>query len=387
MESKVKSNTLATGLAMFSMFFGAGNVVFPLSLGQWAQSQNIFAIMGLLITSVGVPILGLVSMSLFNGNYKHFFERLGKIPGWILTVCIISLIGPFGAIPRCIALAYSTIKLSLPGLNLPFFSFVSCIAIYLFTFRKNKILDVLGYFLTPFLLISLVLIIVVGFIISPTAPISTHQPGETFLHGLLTGYQTLDLLGAFFFASVALACLEKDVDPNDTKTFKKLIFLTLKAGGIAAALLAIIYVGFSYVAAFNSLALEGVPPDELIGVISHQVLGPLGGLVASIAVVLATLTTAIALSAVFAEFLHYDVTKEKIGYQASLIITLILSFAISTLNFNGIALLLVPILQVCYPALILLSILNIAHKLFHFQMVKIPVLIVFAISLYGYFTG
>lgn len=380
-----QSNTIATGLALFSMFFGAGNVVFPLAIGQWAQDFNIYAILGLLITAVGVPILGVMTMTLYNGNYKHFFERIGTVPGFLLTIGIMGLIGPFGAIPRCIALSYSTINLSLPSLDPIVFSIVSCVVIYLFTFRKTTILDILGYVLTPFLLLSLTVIIVKGFISSPSAPISEHTELATFLHGFKSGYQTLDLIGAFFFSSVVLACLEKDVDPSDNKKYGRLIYLTLKAGCIAGFLLGFIYVGFSYVGAFNSHSIEGVPADQLIAVIANHVLGPYGGIVASIAVVLACLTTAIALCAVFAEFIHFDVAKGKVGYQTSLIITLILSFAISTLNFTKIAAFLLPILQICYPALIALTVLNLLHKLYHFQPVKVPVLIVFILSVIGFF--
>src|SRR3984957_3942591 len=100
MAQATKSATIATGLAMFSMFFGAGNVVFPLALGKIAQDQNVFAILGMLITAVGVPFLGLVAMTLFNGNYIHFFERLGKVPGFLVVTAMLGLIGPFGAIPR-----------------------------------------------------------------------------------------------------------------------------------------------------------------------------------------------------------------------------------------------------------------------------------------------
>src|ERR1700730_16757905 len=113
MSQTNKSNTLATGLAMFSMFFGAGNIVFPLALGQIAQDKNFYAILGMLITAVGVPFLGLIAMTLFDGDYKRFFGRIGKVPGFIVAACIMGLIGPFGAIPRCIALSYSTAKMFL----------------------------------------------------------------------------------------------------------------------------------------------------------------------------------------------------------------------------------------------------------------------------------
>ena len=171
------------------------------------------------------------------------------------------------------------------------------------------------------------------------------------------------------------------------KNYRRLIFLTVKAGCIAAFLLGVIYVGFSYIAAFNSAQLEGISKDELLGYIALDVLGPYGGIAASAAVALACLTTAIALAVVFAEFIERDVCQNKINYQTALISTLAVSFAISTLNFTGIAKFLQPILQVCYPALILLCVLNLAHKLYHFQPVKIPVLIVFLLSLAGHFYG
>lgn len=384
-DSSKRSNTLATGLAMFSMFFGAGNVVFPLALGQYAQDQNIYAILGLLITAVGVPFLGLMAMTLFNGNYTYFFERIGKIPGYLLTLCIMALIGPFGAIPRCIALSFSTIKLYLPGMSLSLFSFISCILIYIFTFRKNNIINILGYILTPFLLACLAFIIIKGFLISPEAPHTILPPLTTFLYGLKEGYQTMDLLGAFFFSSIVLACLEKDVNPNDRKTYKRLIFLTLKASFIGAFLLGLMYVGFSYLAAFNSVSLENVKKDELLGTVAHHILGPYASFFASLAVALACLTTAIAVSAVFAEFLQKKVMFETLSYQSSLLLTLTLSFCISTLEFNGIVAFIAPILHVCYPALIVLCILNIFYKLYHFKPVKTPFFATFIISLISYF--
>lgn len=384
-EAPLKTNTLATGLAMFSMFFGAGNVVFPLALGQYAQDKNLFAILGLLISAVGVPFMGLIAMTLFNGNYIHFFERIGKIPGFIVATAIMGLIGPFGAIPRCITLSYSTIKIYWHDLNLPLFSLMSCIAIFLLTFRRNNILTILGYVLTPFLIVSLAIIIIMGLFTSPEAPVAEHLPLTIFFLGLLEGYQTMDLLGAFFFSSVVLACLEDNIDTNCPKGCRKMIRLTLRASVVGAGLLALTYVGFSYVAAFNSHALAGISKDELAGRIASLVLGPYAGVVVCIAVALACLTTAIALSSVFAEFLHKDVSGNKISYLASLIVTLLLSFFVSTLNFTGIASFLAPILYVCYPALIVLSILNIFYKLHHFKPVKVPVLIVFLLSLTEYY--
>lgn len=384
MKTKSASNTLVTGLAMFSMFFGAGNVVFPLTLGQYAQNMNIWAMLGLLITAVGVPFLGLITMTLFDGDYKQFFDRIGKWPGFLVATAILMLIGPFGAMPRCIALSFSTIQIYMPSLSLPFFSAVSCVIIYLFTFKRTKILDILGYFLTPILLGSLALIVILGFWYGPAAPESTLPVTEAFTLGLTEGYQTMDLLGAFFFSSVVLACLRDEVNPADKKDYKRLVKVTLKASAIGASLLAITYFGFSYIAAFYSADILSVPSDKLIGTLALHILGPYAGIIASVAVSLTCLTTAIALASVSAEFIHIDLSKNRIGYKMGLIVTLIITFFVSTLNFTGIKMILAPILQVCYPALIVLSILNMAYKLYRFEPVKAPVFIVFIVSLAAY---
>ena len=108
------SRVFSTGLAMFSMFFGAGNVVFPLVVGQTAGDQTLFRATGVIINCCGVPFLGLIVILLFQGNYQQFFARSGKVPGFLLAAAIMLLIGPFGGLPRCIALSYSTLKLSWP---------------------------------------------------------------------------------------------------------------------------------------------------------------------------------------------------------------------------------------------------------------------------------
>lgn len=380
-----KSTTLATGLAMFSMLFGAGNIVFPLALGQHAQSQNFFAILGLLITAVGVPFLGLLAMTLFDGDYKKFFNRIGKVPGFLISAIILGLIGPFGAIPRCIALSYSTIQVYLPNISLELFSIISCIVIFFLTVRRNRIVDILGYVLTPILLISLAIIVVKGMLMAPSMPMAEHPSLAIFIKGLKEGYQTMDLLAAFFFCSVVLACLkeEEEEPPGPGKT-KKLMLQTLKASCIGAGLLAAIYIGFSYLAAHYSVNLGEISSDLLISKIAIQVLGNYAGIVACISVSLACLTTAIALSAVFAEFLHEDISLSRINYPLSLIVTLITAFLVSTLNFTGIAAFLQPVLRILYPALIVLSIMNILNRLYHVRTVKTPFWITLALSIVLY---
>lgn len=382
MSTKIQSNTLSTGLAMFSMFFGAGNIVFPLAMGQYAQSQNIFAILGLLITAVGVPFLGLVAMTLFDGDYKKFFRNIGPIPGFLVALFIMLLIGPFGAMPRVIAFSYSTAKMFMGNISLPVFSAISCVIIFLMTYKRSRILDILGYFLTPLLLLSLAILVVKGLITGETVGSSGDADLTVFMNGLWEGYNTMDLLATFFFSSVVILCLKKELHPESQQDFKKLVGMTLKASCIGASLLAIVYVGISFVAAGHSEALASFPTDEMLGQLSIQMLGPYAGIIAVIAVAMACLTTAIALAAVFAEYVHEDITNYKVSYRASLIFTLVAAFLMSTLDFAGIMKILAPILAFIYPSLIVLALVSVLHKLYNFPYIKGPVFATFAATVY-----
>lgn len=380
----LKSQSLAIGLAMFSMFFGAGNIIFPLALGQYAGDKNFYAMSGLILTAAVMPIVGVIAMILFDGNYRQFFGRLGKIPGFLLALIIISLLGPLGSTPRCIALSYTTLKSSFSGLNPVLFSALACGVIFLFTVRKNYILPLLGWVLTPLLLGSLVTVIIIGL----STPSDIQNTGQTnssmFFHGLKEGYNTMDLLAAFFFSSTILNILRGSSKESHSGSHNY-VSIALKASMVGAFLLATIYIGFSYLAAFhgNQLLING--KDELLGAITMKIAGPHAGLLVCITIALACLTTAIALISAFTDFIQKEVFKETVSYEITLIGALLLTFFISTFEFTGISTFLSPILQICYPGLIVLTFLNIAYHLKNFRPIKVPVCVAFALSGYLYF--
>ena len=287
---------------------------------------------------------------------------------------MLGLLGPLGVIPRSIALSYSTLQLYMPHVPLSIFSFFCCAFIFIFTLRRTKILELLGYILTPLKLSSLLFLIVWGFIYAPEVPVAPHTEISVFLKGFIDGYQTMDLIGAFFICSIVLDCLKKKLsDSGSNASYLSLASSTIKASCIGASLLAIIYFGFSFIAASHSLGLEGSKPEELVGKIAMIVLGTYGGIFVCFTVTIACMTTAIAMTSVFADFVHKEASKEKISYSAALLGTLVTAFIISTLNFTGIIKMLAPILSLCYPALIVLCLVNILHKLNGFQPVKVPV--------------
>lgn len=136
----------------------------------------------------------------------------------------------------------------------------------------------------------------------------------------------------------------------------------------------------SLVASYHANTLEHAPADVILGTIALHILGPQAGIVTCVTVILACLTTAIALSSVFAEFIHTDILKDSISYGWSLLFTLIITFLISLLEFGGIVSYLAPIVELIYPALLVLSAVNIAHKLWGFSYIKAPVAVTFVLS-------
>jgi branched-chain amino acid:cation transporter, LIVCS family len=383
MKRILKSEFFSIGLAMFSMFFGAGNIIYPLAVGEYAGDKNLFAILGLILTAAIMPIVGVIAMILFDGNYRQFFGRLGRVPGFLLALTIISLLGPLGSTPRCIALSYITLKSSFLTLSLPLFSALACVIIFIFTVKKKHILALLGWILTPVLLASLIAIVAIGLITAPAAQNVESSNLSMFLHGLSEGYNTMDLLAAFFFSSTIIHILKERLSENKTKkdNYLKTAF---QASIVAVFLLAIIYIGFSYIASFHGSTLTINGKDELLAAITMKIAGPYAGVLVCIAIALACLTTAIALISAFTDFMQREVFKEKISYEITLIGALLLTFFVSTFEFTGISTFLWPILQIFYPALIVLTFLNVAYKLFGFKIVKTPVILTFICSFIAY---
>lgn len=388
MVSKQNSGVLAAGLALFSMFFGAGDLIWPLILGGSAGDQNFLSMLGLLITGVSLPLLGLIAMMLFEGDYHAFFGRVGKWQAAILIFVIQAILGPIGSIPRLITLSYATLKPYFSAdLSLMAFSVLACALVLLFTLRPQKVVVFLGLILTPLLLCSLGLILVIGFWSHPDQPHVDVSNSEAFVDGLKVGYNTLDLIASFIFAPLVMLHFTSDGTQGlDPKAARKQVFRKMvKASLIAAGLLSLMYIGLTYVSSFYTPLLDTAhKPEERLSLISMMLLGSNGALVSCIAVAMACLTTAIPLTSICADYIRKDLLRDKVGALLPLLITLGISCAIANMGFMGIANMLGPILQILCPSLIVLSVMNIANKLYETRVSRLPVFATFAISTIGH---
>ncbi|KIA76120.1 hypothetical protein DB43_AT00060 [Parachlamydia acanthamoebae] len=370
-KMKNKSLVVSTGLAMFSMFFGSGNLVFPLTVGRDAGGQFALASIGFLLTGVIVPFLGVLAMFLYRGEARSFFSSLGKGAAFWFPLCALSLMGPFGVLARCITVAHGIFCLVVPGVSLPLFSIISCAVIFLLTMNKGRIVSLLGSYLTPVLLLSLGAIVALGLWHGNFPSVYTVTDWGAFKLGFLKGYQTMDLLAAFFFSTFIIEHLQKNSAQELSQS--SLIKIFFKASVIGASLLSVIYVALVTLGTVYGSSFGHVPQEQMLGMIAEHALGPYASIVLCMAVILACLTTAIVLASLFADFLRVEVSKEKISEPVSLLVTLGISFTVSTFEFAGIAGFLGPLLEAIYPALITLTILSIVHKLWGYQLHRWPI--------------
>lgn len=353
---------------MFSMFFGSGNLVFPLEIGVESASLAPMSILGLLITGVLVPFLGLFGVILYAGNRHNFFACIGKVPGFIVTFGMLALLGPFGVVPRCIIVAYGGVQLFMPELPMWIFSIIFCLANLLLIWKHDRVIPIIGRILTPVLLGGVLLLIFAGTLLGPEIPQSSLKE-SAFLLGLNKGYLTMDLMAGFFFCATTVGYLRAHLRSDDGPSV--LTRISLKSSLLGGTLLALVYVGFVYLGAFYSEQLQGVNAEQLLAAIAGHTMGPLAIPVASITIAMACLTTAAVLAMLFAEFLNEDMAQGKIGSHLSVILTLVVSYFVSLVGFDSLRAILGTALQVVYPALIVLTIGNITHKLWGWNFAKL----------------
>lgn len=378
--------TLSTGVAMFAMLFGAGNVAFPLALGRESGNTVGWSIIGFCITAVLVPLFGLVSIMLYNGDYRVFLGRIGSIPGLILTGICMILVGPFGAIPRCINMAYAATKWYFPTFPLLYFSITIAHVIFFSALKQGNVVDLIGKFLGPLKLFLLFGIITIGlFWMHGTLSIVNVSIPNAIIKGAIEGYGTMDLLGTIFFAGLIVQSLKKNTksngkesDSNSEEECKNLAIRGLRAGIVGAILLGSVYAGFCLVAAMHGPNIENTDKYELLNSLAPYILGKHGGVLTNFTIGVSCFVTALALTVVFSEYLQKTVFKGNINYTIALLATVITSCLMSNLGFNKIMSLISPIIAACYPALIVLSAMNMMHKLFQIHLVKLPVFLTLA---------
>lgn len=352
-----KSYRLAIGFALFSMFFGSGNLIFPLSIGLFAADEWIWGTLGFTITGVLLPFLGIITMVVYEGDYVRFFRTLGEKGGFIFAFALLSAWIPFGSGPRCVVLSFANIHSYVGGMPLWAYSLIYCTLVYVISYRKSAALDILGYVLTPVLLLSLAAVIYLGIQTSPGFAASEAAPSNIFWHALIEGYQTQDLIASFFFASAII-----DIISSNAKKGESAVKIAFNSSIVGMILLGTVYVGLILLSASSGHLLAGMPKESLLATVVETYLPPKLAFTGSLAVMLACLTTSIALTLVYADFLEKNFFDGKLTRPMSLLLTSVVTYLFSLTGFEVIAAVVSPCMQVFYPCLIGLIVWNIVVK-------------------------
>ncbi len=360
-----KKNLVLISFMLFSLFFGAGNLIFPPFLGQSAGSNALTAMIGFLITAVVLPILGVVVVARFDG-LDRLGQLVGKRFGIVFTVLIYLSIGPGLGIPRAASVPFemafapylpagSNSALWMAVYSLVFFT----IALWL-CLTPSKLVDRIGHYLTPSLLILLVFLFV-SFLFRGEVKVAAPQvsyAANPFLKGFTEGYNTMDTIAALNFGLVIATTLG-----SFGLTQKKDIMRhTVLAGVCAGTILALVYAMLSYMGMCSS-GVYALPDNgaQTLRAIVYQVFGAPGAVLLAAIFTLACLTTCVGL--INSISLYFSTLFRKLSYRQWVFVITGFSFLVCNLGLNTILSISVPVLNAIYPVSIVLILLGLTHRL------------------------
>jgi LIVCS family branched-chain amino acid:cation transporter len=347
------------GLMLFALFFGAGNLIFPPLLGMESGRSFWPAIIGFIITGVGLPIIAVAAIALSKNGVLSIAEKVHPRFALLFAIVIYLVIGPFFAIPRGANVAFEMgVKPFLSNhsgsFSLFLFSMIFFIMILWLSINPTKMVDRVGELLTPLLLASIAVLCVTGFLklngsIQPPSAEFSHAP---LAKGFLEGYLTMDAIAGLAFGTVVINALQERGIENG----KKMVTMTIKAGIIAGSGLAIVYIGTGYIGV--KMASQGSFENggEILSSAASLLFGAGGKVLLGIIVALAVLTTCIGLVVACAQF--FSERFPAVSYKGFVVLITIISFVIANMGLNQIISISVPILSMLYPLAIVLIVLS-----------------------------
>lgn len=364
---------LSVSLTLFAIFFGAGNMIFPPAMGQLAGTNYLSALLGFILTDAGIAILGVTAVVLVGDSMTDLGNLVGKKFAVFLSIGVYLLIGPLFALPRTGSVSFELAALPYIGSgNKALFSILFTAMFFLVTYylssNPNKIVDVVGKALTPFLLISILLIFfstvltVVkggeGFIGKISEPQGAYASIPLF-QGMIEGYNALDGPAGLAFSIIVINAI-KNFGVKDKKTIAK---YTILAGLGAAGFLALVYFMLSYVGASTMTSFTN--GGALLHALTNQLFGGVGSIILGIAVLFACLTTSIGLTTSFADYFH--TLLPNISYKRISALVCIFSFIISNIGLSQLIEISLPILIMIYPVTVSLILLSFCKQLIKYR--------------------
>ena len=353
---------------LFGMFFGAGNLIFPVHLGQMAGQNALPAIIGFIITAVGIPILGVAAIGVTHSDgLQTLSGKVGKGYGIFFTCLLYLTIGPLFAIPRCATVSFTTGITPLLGADSPerlyllLFSAVFFAFVLFFSLRPGKITVWIGKIINPLFLFFFAVLMLAA-LLAPGAAVSAVEAyrSDAFFPALIEGYGTMDAIAGLAFGIVVIDVIRRMGVDNDDAIAEDV----LSSGLLTGALMALIYV-VSIVVGAQSRGLFELSENGGIALtqIAGHYLGGVGLFILAFTITFACLKTSIGLVTACAETFS-KMTNGKISYRSWAILFTVFSFAVSNIGLSAIIEYSIPMLMLIYPPAIALILLAFLGKFF-----------------------
>ena len=343
-------DTIIIGFALFAIFFGAGNLIFPPYLSVTAGENWGIATLAFLISDPLLSIIAVMVVAALGGSALNVGRRVHPLFASALAAICVLLIGPIFAVPRTGASTHEIFVQSyFPSApqwitSLVFFGIVLWI-----TYQENSVMDAIGKYLTPILLVILFCIFVAA-IIQPDATFAQTDGTGLFAQGFKEGYQTMDVLGAPLLAGVVM----KDITRRGYLNKKDQFRMMFGVGIVAFILLAVVYSTLAYSGASMSTVIDTTAQRAaMLTTIVKNLLGSWGQLAMGLAVCFACLTTAIGLTTTCGQYFE-EVSKGKLQYKKIILVTVAVEFIISLVGVDSLINLAVPVLTFIFPIMIAL---------------------------------
>lgn len=379
MTGALFSRIFTTSLTIFAMMFGAGNLIFPTRLGVESCGHVWSGFFGFSLTGILLPLLGLMAIVSFSGDYEAFFARLGRVPGKIFVFTCMMIIGPFIVMPRIVSLAYVLLLPLFPCTPLWVFSIFFVASAFLIAYRMNKVLDLIGKFLSPIKVLSLIFIVLLGLFGATKMMYAPIDVWAFFRHSMADGYQTLDLLASIFFGAIVVRLLSQYSNRSEHMTLKRAVSITAGSGIIAGGLLGLIYLGMIYLGAFYGDGLLGLNEGEIFRQVVLRTSGCYGALLIGLVVFVAGLTTVVSLSTVLGDYVQ-QVSHKKISYTSAVALVLLTCALMASLGLTNILVYSKPLIMFFYPLIIVTTVCNLLYKGLGFAWIKFPVFVTALLS-------
>jgi LIVCS family branched-chain amino acid:cation transporter len=342
------------------MFFGAGNLVFSLKIGQSTEGNWLWGFLGLILSDVVLSFCGLFFvLKRHNGDSSSFFGEVGPLAKAVLPFLALSLLGPFGVAPRCVTVAYGGVSRLIPELSLWAFSAVFCASAFFVGLSGQRVVSVIGKLMTPVLLVSMFALFAIAATRSGelSVPLSSL---ESFREGFVVGYQTMDLLLAFFSVALIFSQIRETL-PSDASN-EDAVKIAVKSSVLASVLLALTYFCMVFIGSHFPDVLREAKPSEILVVAATHLAGNHAALFIAVITALACFTSVAPLNAMYARYLcsAFKLGEDRFGLV--LLGTAATSFLISLFDFGGIIKFLSPTLEALYPSIIALTVVGVFLK-------------------------